>query len=990
MKEPSTKKGAGTGNPRGRGTYNPACDVCHRKKTKCDGLKPVCAPCRSSGRHLECSWTKNPARKPRTEMHFEAMHKLAENRRKLLIEYRRYADYLESLLDQSLPNHPHQQIDFRAARPADVEGLMGTSFDDDNTEFDFVLGEDDYSQGTEGQVDPTKELGLPTQSLKLEDGGIHYGPTAPFLYGNIESPIQTSRFPAIVQNPQAIYVLIVDEAAEEHYNPDFDWSRHLPTMVPLDRRSHDHALDLLFKFFTSWCLRMVPALFLRDMYRALSGPRSQEPPKTAHYSPMLHNAVVALALAFLDDPRFRDLRARQYFAEKAKSYMENECQKPNISVVQALSLLASFHSSQGDQTLGYLYFGMSARMAQALGLNVDCTEWVKAGMMEESERLDRNWANWTTFTQDVCWSLYVGRDFCVPAPDADFPPPIVDTALDQMAWSHGPANLPPQPNNLTKTFQATCELLSISRRIMDVINCLNKMKARPFVIDELISDIDLKLNTWRGSLSPELEITVKSRPTATPHKLMLHISYWWLFILLHRPFFHRKARPISSTDREIDHVKLCKRAAENIMELLGTWRSLYSLRYGPITLIQAVFSAGIVYLLSAMQAGSGVRIAQKELHQSMEQQQVVLQYLQEIGRSWQCATNIASIFRGLVQDQLKPLLERKILTTQKGKNLPALTIQDEDEEEVSPNPPSLLSRTSPIHMRRRSSTTKKQRLLTHSRNSSGVVLPSALPSSSSPVITISPPFQDSPATYASPSMPFSSTSPSVPISIQRASNPSSMSSSPSSFVDVWNLRQAHGSQAAASPFTPSPSSSPAVSYLPSPSPSTSFNPPPAFQGHPHAFPYQPPDESSSNSGLARSPSTNYEPQELSNFDSFSFDMSPQPPKLLASFPFYRANELGGFLGMPGGQTLPQAPFCSRFSLGDGRVAPLTTATSSNGMNQAAAISSQIEYVSFAPFGTGFLFPAPTSFDPVGHAQASDVDSAIDDLQQWEIFMQDTS
>lgn len=95
------------------------------------------------------------------------------------------------------------------------------------------------------------------------------------------------------------------------------------------------------------------------MYRALSVPASHPPPKTPHYSPMLHNALVALGLAFLDDPNLRDLKSRQYFANKAKSYVETECAKPNLSVVNALSILASFHSSQGDQTLGYLYFGAS-------------------------------------------------------------------------------------------------------------------------------------------------------------------------------------------------------------------------------------------------------------------------------------------------------------------------------------------------------------------------------------------------------------------------------------------------------------------------------------------------------------------------------------------------------------------------------------------------------------------------------------------------------
>lgn len=101
------------------------------------------------------------------------------------------------------------------------------------------------------------------------------------------------------------------------------------------------------------------------MHRALSIPKSQPLPRTAHYSPMLHNALVALALAFLDEHRFRDLNTRQYFANRAKSYIESECQKPTLSVVHALSILASFHSSQGDQTLGYMYFGMSARMSQA-------------------------------------------------------------------------------------------------------------------------------------------------------------------------------------------------------------------------------------------------------------------------------------------------------------------------------------------------------------------------------------------------------------------------------------------------------------------------------------------------------------------------------------------------------------------------------------------------------------------------------------------------
>ena len=73
---------------------------------------------------------------------------------------------------------------------------------------------------------------------------------------------------------------------------------------------------------------------------------------------MLHNALIALATAFSDDPRIQDLKFRQYFAKKAKSYIDTECREPDISVMHALSILGSFHSSLGDQTLGYMYFGV--------------------------------------------------------------------------------------------------------------------------------------------------------------------------------------------------------------------------------------------------------------------------------------------------------------------------------------------------------------------------------------------------------------------------------------------------------------------------------------------------------------------------------------------------------------------------------------------------------------------------------------------------------
>ncbi|KAH9474420.1 Nitrogen assimilation transcription factor nit-4 [Psilocybe cubensis] len=963
-------KSSGTGNPRGRGTYNPACDVCARKKTKCDGIKPVCQPCRQQGRQQECAWTKNPVRKPRTEQHFEALHKRAENLAVRNNEYRKYADYLESLLDECFQDyHSHRTIDFRASRPQETD-LPSSSSTNLDHEFDVtVVGDEDNEHDSENG-DPAKEICIPPQSLQIEEGRlIHHGRTSPFIFSSVDVPPQPSRFPALASNPDATYVLAVDGVNDEYCNPDFDWSRHLPTAVPLDRRSHDKALDLLFKFFTSWCFRIVPALFLRDMYRALSVPSSQPPPKTPHYSPMLHNALVALALAFLDDHRFRDLKARQYFANTAKSFIEAECQKPNLCVVHALSILASYHSSQGEQTLGYMYFGMSARTAQA--------QWVKLGLIDEADRLDRLWANWTTFSQDVCWSLYVGRDFCVTPPSEaepgkDIALPFVDAEYDQMPWVHPPSGVDPQPNYLTKTFEATCELLLISRRIMDVINGLNRARSRPFAVDELISDIDLKLNTWRGSLAPELEITVKSRPTATPHKLMLHLAYWWLFILLHRPFFHRKSRPIYSTDREIDHVKLCRRAAENIMELLATWRSLYGLRYCPITLIQTVFSAGTVYLLTAIQAGSGVRVAQKELRHSLDQQKLVMQYLQEIGRSWQCATNIAGILNTLMHDQLKPLLERKTIAITSSA-VGSLTVPEYNGDDDDDDPPSTLSRSSSNgHIRRHSSISKSRpRRLNHGRNHSASQAPhsdSTPPPSASPTITISPVHQsNSSATVSSP----------IAIQTPPKSSASPFSSSPSSIPvpDPWGLRPSSVSNG-----SPSPGSSPVFSNY---SPSTFVHRAPPV----HSFSQQ-------QSTLSSQPNTEaslFYDNQTTNPSNHLFhgqgsvfahtqDQSVTGGQSSSRSHQYPGKELAGFLGMLGGQTLPQAPFVGPFSLGD-VTDPFGSFSSSS---DSTAFSP--DPASLTSFGMEFLTQMNASSSLNGQSTL-DNDASMDDSSSWDFWAQ---
>lgn len=132
----------------------------------------------------------------------------------------------------------------------------------------------------------------------------------------------------------------------------------LPLRRKLTHVTWSRLLGLLFRYFTSWGLRIIPKLFQRDMRRCLTIPSHSSPLKTAHYSPMLHNALLAVATAFSDNPVIKAPATRQRYADKAKSFLENECELPKLSAMTALSILANYYSSTNHPTLGYIYFGM--------------------------------------------------------------------------------------------------------------------------------------------------------------------------------------------------------------------------------------------------------------------------------------------------------------------------------------------------------------------------------------------------------------------------------------------------------------------------------------------------------------------------------------------------------------------------------------------------------------------------------------------------------
>jgi hypothetical protein len=213
--------------------------------------------------------------------------------------------------------------------------------------------------------------------------------------GTVNQDVDVSSYDALMGGGAAASPHTVQGAKQgADSEEEYDWAQFLPR-VPLTREEHDTLLDIFFKFFSSWCFRTEPEEFLVDMRKyltvtysgnrrddandssqdALTSPsvdnhdsQSDVPikaPKVAHYTPMLHNSILALALAYSDNPYLSRLKTRALFVDQAKRYLEAECARPSLACVHALGYLASYYSGQGEQNLGFLFFGMSVRMSQA-------------------------------------------------------------------------------------------------------------------------------------------------------------------------------------------------------------------------------------------------------------------------------------------------------------------------------------------------------------------------------------------------------------------------------------------------------------------------------------------------------------------------------------------------------------------------------------------------------------------------------------------------
>ena len=484
-KKKSSRRRAGASSPKRR-CVSTACVACRKRKSKCDGALPSCAAC-ASVYGTECIYDPNSdhrrkgvykdkvdtmkARNSTLQILIEAMLNSSEEEACNIVRRIRTCDSLDTVAEQLLKNDPEPQDE-------PLEQSEDEVFSSETA--------------VEGERDLARKMG----ELRLENGSVRYiGGTSHLIY---------------LGDPQ---VNINNETQPEDYSPGAD-PRTTWTRVTDDSELIQTLINKYFYYHYPYFTTLSRKLFEQDFWKGRAGLSHSG---TVYCSSLLVNAMLALGCHFTDIPEAfgtpGDNRTKgdHFFAEAKRLIVENgEYEKPRLVTVQALALMSVREAGCAREAKGWVYSGMSFRMAQDIGLNLEM-ENLERDHLTEHEIDARRITFWGCFLFDKCWSNYLGRlpllaqnSFNVskfdvfPDEDAETWMPFPDSGLDESLAQ------PCRTRAVALQLSKLCEISSDLLVFFYHPNHVGRSSGKAVELKKL-SELHRRLEEWRKELPSEFE-----------------------------------------------------------------------------------------------------------------------------------------------------------------------------------------------------------------------------------------------------------------------------------------------------------------------------------------------------------------------------------------------------------------------------------------------------------------------------------------------------
>lgn len=287
-----------------------------------------------------------------------------------------------------------------------------------------------------------------------------------------------------------------------------------------------HLMSMYFTWHYPFFTILAKDVFYRDFVRGICSP---------YCSALLVNSMLALGCHFsswqgaFDDPQNPATAGDHFFKEAKRLVLENdEHENAKLCNVQAFALMSVREAGCGREGKGWVYSGLSFRMAFDLGLNLDAANLGAHGLNEEEIDARRitfwgcylidKWVSFVCLLSGIlsnmgyrCWSNYLGRQPQLSSSNASVPKfdvlPTEETELWSPYTDDGVGNEPTQPSRIRAVALQISSLCEISGDLLVFFYHPTEVEKPPPRQSELkkLSDVHTRLEAWKQKLPKELE-----------------------------------------------------------------------------------------------------------------------------------------------------------------------------------------------------------------------------------------------------------------------------------------------------------------------------------------------------------------------------------------------------------------------------------------------------------------------------------------------------
>ncbi|KAH7324009.1 fungal-specific transcription factor domain-containing protein [Rhexocercosporidium sp. MPI-PUGE-AT-0058] len=565
----STTNSMANVEPRVKRRAAKACELCRRRKMKCDNEEPRCTNCKLYGK--ECQYSELPKRARVSRTHVAQLQE----------ENRRLQARLSVAPSNSVPGShataspstlPNETVEVESAHQAD------TSMADDDRRSSII-------EPSLAAPNAQRYEGHSSQSS-------YYGRTSA-LFDEDSSDRRGARVRGLAS--ESTRRQLMGEAAHQrqletlnYRSGKLDFDGIIPEVgmhllsLHWNRQHHSHLITYR------------PA-FMRDM--ASKGP---------YFSKLLLNAIYFGSCKF--SPREDVKGMHTQFRQRVRELLGGALDKSEITTIQAMLVMTNSLFALGDErSAAWIYAGIAFRMLIDLGAHLDS----QIPKTTEEDLEIRRRVFWGAFVVDKIQSLYQGRPVSIQEADIRVPILFQDQYEELEEWQpfaypetqryHG------SPAYSISTFTELCKLSVIMNAILTNVYGVKSAKRAPEQLADDLERMHLDLEKWRDALPEHLvfDPLIRGAVVPPPHVLSLHSMFNVLLILLHRPFVSEGH--LHSTSRSIpaNSFVICAQAATRIVHLLRTYDKTFSIRHAPYLIAYATYVSATIHVRIAAQLGPG-------------------------------------------------------------------------------------------------------------------------------------------------------------------------------------------------------------------------------------------------------------------------------------------------------------------------------------------------------------------------------------------------